>query len=217
MSSSSVCESCARIPFRILRLPLTSEIPLIQSGKLPHKFPYIQDASLRQTKINIGYLSELKTRVDCRLCSYIWTTLAAQNVYSDDGLTRHEAKQVMCRADIGQQVSIFRYPEKDSNDTITLYRFSITTFIDGHPYHDLGERPHMYMDNHFQVCEVGAGSQSVYGLSIASVTGHDRALFAGRVRPLQIDLALLKSWLTLCEKDHGDICNKLVADDTPTS
>ena len=212
MAKSHLCYSCRQIHFRLLRLPAESEIPQIRSWDLPRdKFPYISDANTRLTKIDIGYLADIKKRTECELCTYIWESLSKLDVYTEDGKSKSGGHRVTCRADVGRQVALFRYPEIDSNDTVTLFQLAITTHLEGHPCHDVDNTAHLLMDNHFQTCNVGAGSIQVDEQLRDPRPGVDMAVFGGRQRPQQINLNWLKGWLYICEHEHGNLCNSLLS------
>jgi hypothetical protein len=212
MATTHLCDSCRQINFRLLRLPVESEIPQIRSWNLPRdKFPYISDAKTRQTKINIGYLSDIKKRTKCELCVYIWELLSKLDVYTEDGKTRSGGRNVICRADVGRETAIFRYPEIDSNDSVTLYQLAFTTHLESHPHHDADNSAHLIIDNHFQTCNIGAGSIQIDDKFRDPRPGVDMVVFGGRRRPEQINLNWLRRWLYICEHEHGDLCNSMLS------
>lgn len=191
---------------------MESEIDRVHNKDLPRdKFPYIKDPQDRLTKINIGYLSEIKNRSKCELCAYLWSHLSKLNIYTKDGRSKGGDYNVVCLADIGRQDAVFRYPEIDSNDTITLFRLAFTTHLEGHPYHDTDNITHLVIDNHFQTCNVGAGSIQVDESFRDPRTSMDMAVFGGRRRPEQININWLRRWLNICENNHGDEYNALLS------
>lgn len=212
MAKLHLCDSCRQINFGLLRFPAESEIPQIRNRSLPKdKFPYINDANIRQTKIDIGYLVDMKKRKECELCTYIWESLSKLDVYTEDGKSKSGGHRVSCRADIGFASGLFRYPEIDSYDTVTLYQLAITTQLHGHPHHDVDGTAHLQMDNHFRTCNVGAGCIQVDDKFQDPRHGVDMVVFGGRQRPLQINLNWLRRWLYICEHEHGNLCNSLLS------
>lgn len=211
MAGIHLCSVCRSIDWRLLRLPAESEIPLIRDYELPKKFPYIHDAKVRQTKIDLGTLADIKSRTDCELCSYISKYLRSRSVYTDDGKSTAEGHVVKCRADIGRQAAIFRYPDVDSYESVTLFRLSVTTHLHGHPAHDVDNYAHLLMDNHFQTCNVGAGAIRVDENFRDPRPDIDMALFGGRIRPQRLDIEWIKRWIDICEHEHDDLCNSLLS------
>jgi len=211
MESSRLCGVCRSIDWKLLRLPVESEIPLIQNYELPRKYPYISNAKVRQTKIDLGNLADIKLRTQCELCSYISNYLESRNVYTKDGRSSAGGHVVKCRADIGRQAAIFRFPNVDSNESVTLFRLSITTHLEGHPAHDVDNVAHLLMDNHFQTCNVGAGTIHVNENFRGPRPSIDMALFGGRVRSQLLNVEWVKRWIGICEHEHDDLCNSLLS------
>ena len=211
MGSPRLCDVCRSIDWRLLRLPVESEIPLIQNYELPRKYPYLSNANVRLTKIDLGNLADIKLRTQCELCSYISNYLESSNVYTKNSRSSAGGHAVKCRADIGRQAAIFRYPEVDSNESVTIFRLSITTHLEGHPAHDVDNVAHLLMDNHFQTCNVGAGAVHVDEQFRDPRPGIDMALFGGRIRPPQLNIEWIKRWIEICEHGHDDLCNSLLS------
>lgn len=209
MTKLPLCATCQQIDFALLRGPRTSDISSLRAGHLPDQYPYKNNDAVRQRKINLGFLSDMKERKNCPLCVFIWQFSSKQGVYTEDGRTQSGAR-VMCKADIGSHAGIFRYPEKDADDLVKMWQLVITTHIEGHALHSIDGNPHLYLDNCFRVCDVGASSIQVRSDFADPRMTVDMTLFGGRIRPLQIDLSWLRRWLEICEHDHHDTCGILL-------
>ena len=210
MTRKQLCEHCDGIPFHLLRYPRISEIPLIKAGTLPNKFPYIENADLRLSRYDLGYLDEMRHRTTCGLCTYIWKSLNRLDIYTPEGRTRAGGR-IICRADVGKAESIFRYPDPDSDDFFKLFQLAVTTHIEGHPKHGPNGTLHVYFDRHFQPCDIGASNRQHEGNSFGSGLDPNMTIFGGRSRPLQIDLRWVRRWLQICKEDHGSTCEALLS------
>jgi hypothetical protein len=140
---------------------------------------------------------------------YICKALLTLDIYTTTGRTK-AGDRVLCQADIGKEEQIFRYPEHDSDGLVKLFQLSITTHIEGHPVHGLSNA-HLYLDRHFQTCDVGVASVSTGGRLSDSKNTSDRTIFGGRIRPLQINVASIQQWLGLCDAEHGKSCQSLLS------
>ncbi|TLD20116.1 HET-domain-containing protein [Venturia nashicola] len=209
---SPLCKSCQRIDFALLRGPRTSEIPMIRDANIPDQYSYTKNAEVRLRKIVLGFLSDIKERIECSLCELISQLISDTGVYTED-CRAHSGARVICKADIGKETGIFRYPEKDADNNVKLFQLTITTHLEGHQSHDLDGSAHLYLDNRFLVCDYGSSLIQIGDDFQDPRSDVDMTLFAGRMRPLQINLAWLRRWLEICEDEHQDTCSIMLSKD----
>ncbi|KAI9766748.1 MAG: hypothetical protein M1839_004779 [Geoglossum umbratile] len=153
---------------------------------------------------HLGNLSGIILRSSsCPLCHLIWEVLVRRGEYLPSGQTLAD-EDLQCYAETNYY-GLFRNPE-DESEYHWLRRLSVIAATEGEPLVD-GE--HFC----FQPCDVGAGSVLVDQSFQDPRTGVDMMMFAGRKRPLLIDLDWVRRWTEICQAEHGDAC-KLKDDET---
>lgn len=184
---------------------------MIRNANIPDEYSNTKNA-VRLRKIVLGFLSDIKERKHCPLCVLIWQFVSDSGIYTEDCRARSGAR-VICKADIGRFSGVFRYPEKDADDNVKLSGLTITTHLEGHHSHDLDGSAHLYLDNRFLTCDFGSSLIQIGNDFQDPRSEVDMTLFAGRIRPLQINLMWLRRWLEICEDEHQDTCSIMLSKD----
>ena len=203
MAASNLCDHCSKINFDALLCPLTSEMRNLQ-GRPQTGFFKKRNADDAHKLANLGNLSGVVRRSSsCRLCHLIWEVLARRGGYRPSGLTL-TGEDLQCYAETNFY-GLFRNPH-DEAEHYFLRRLSVIARA--------GEE-HAVDGEHFcfQPCDVGAGSILVDQSFRDPRPNVDMMMFAGRKRPLLIDLDWVRRWIDICQDEHGDVC-KLKDDET---
>lgn len=205
MDQAEFCSYCSKICFEALRSPYTYEIEDLLSGKFTGLLLSGAKAGETISKVSLGTLSRIKRdSATCELCALFHHIISRQGcVYNGDQTLN--AENIVFRAD--PDVSYYGYisdRRKQGGTTWIPRRLSLMAhFVD-----DQQGTAIAYFDHVLQACEVDVGLSTAGGIDDHLCDGRrgQGMEFGGRRKPYVVDIELLKSWIRICQDEHGSSC-----------
>lgn len=211
MEREKLCEKCRQIEFSALSTPTLADIDRARKDTRREIPLYLPQGTWRGPgeppkvdKVNLGSLERIEhsSSLGCKLCAVILDAVRRQGGFTAPGVSLPRGDEVHFWADPSKIYgyitdSLEDIESSSSNAYFMLRRLLITaTTTDT-------EETLAYFDGIVQPCDVGASRPSAKG---AQLNVESKRLFLGRIRPVVLDMNLLRQWIELCESTHGASC-----------
>lgn len=205
---SQLCERCGQVFFPALSCPTEHEITkalkaLRIDQPIPQFLPFREQHGKRDLAapkpVTLGTLRQLhESSVSCPLCMLVYDVIARDGKAllapgCDDFTVRvnpdtYQGIVTNSPTDVGG---------KSDGSCFVLRRLSLIVESSDLQF----ER---FFDHIAQPCRVGTMGSNDFPFALP--TSYSDMYFAGRKRPLVVNLDWLKSWVELCNQEHGETC-----------
>lgn len=237
MAAPKLCAYCAQIPFRCLAMPTASEIrkarAAVKAGHTsrPIRLPYRDstssappagfDSDRVDRTVDLGTLGRIResSRRECPLCHLLLGVMERQGRrYLNDWTIPEDDDNVRIRAGTPHYGTIW--------ETITgareeLYFIIQRLELSVHFVEDTEVEGGVVIPSGYPLALYSAVAQACNldaefgfkektekkGVEDWEDVDDGKMLFCARKRPDVVDFDLVKSWIKLCQEEHGDICH----------
>lgn len=209
-SVPQLCDRCSQISFAALVCPTAVDFSRARKALksnnavpkfLPFRESHAQNKDFEPQKITIGSLDHVQNSLaSCQLCAFIF-----------DAITREGDFPVPK----GEELIVRANPDTCYHGYITDSRMDVEGNWTGCYFFlrrlciilEVASSAEnlAYFDHIAQPCRVGAITDDDFPFLFSS-DSQDEMHFAGRKRPQTINLHWLKSWIQICDAEHGDDC-----------
>lgn len=229
-----LCEYCVQIPFYCLAMPTASEIRKARAANKARKrrsirLPYRDedmaltaadkdfDADRPDRSVDLGTLGRIResARYDCALCHLLLGVVERQGRrYLNDWTIPEDDDNVRFRAGTPHYGTIWETITGAREELyFVIQRLELTVgFVDDTEVEDGTVIPGGYPLAVYSAVAQACHLDGEFGIGAGGkVKGEEeeeeRMLFCARKRPDVVDFDLVKSWIRLCQAEHGNICH----------